>query len=179
MKRSPMKRSVQMASGGSELRRSAMPAGAGVLRRSSELGRTGGLRRAAFDRSPIELGDDAASEVKKAPAQYRRMKSKGPKMTPIRKSAKGELCTLQIPGICRNRTDTTVWCHSNRLADGKGLGLKAHDEAGCYGCVDCHTFLDGGWAARPEWSFEDVQQYFEVARARSRTRLVSKGLIAA
>jgi hypothetical protein len=106
------------------------------------------------------------------------LKAKPPKMTPIRRSARGENCTLRFPGICRNNTDTTVWCHSNQLADGKGIGLKANDEAGCYGCFDCHSFLDGGWAAFTEWTWEMVQQFFEVARARSRVLLQRKGLIA-
>lgn len=160
MKRSQMKRSTRMASGGSSWRRKATPAADVEL-----------------EQEQGEAANDA-EVTKKLPAPYRRMKTKGPTMTPIRRSAKGEQCTLQIPGVCRNRTDTTVWCHSNRLADGKGTGFKAPDEAGCYGCFDCHSFLDGGWARFPEWSYEDVQQYFEAARKVSRIILLRKGLIA-
>ena len=68
-------------------------------------------------------------------------KSTRPKMTPIRKSARGKECTLRFPDICNRNPETTAWCHSNRLADGKGMGLKARDEEGCYGCSDCHALL--------------------------------------
>jgi len=172
LKRSPMKRSTPLA------------VGKGALRRSTEWARSSELKRTPFQRAPARPDDDQGDEsdsrgaATKAPKVYVRPKTKGPKMTPIRRSAKGEQCTLRIPGICRNRTDTTVWCHSNRLTDGKGMSLKANDEAGCYGCFDCHSFLDGGWARYPEWSYDVVQQYFEVARARSLVLLRQKGLVA-
>ena len=71
------------------------------------------------------------------------LRNRGPRMTPIRRSAKGEACTLMIPGVCTGDTTTTVLCHSNRLADGKGLGMKAPDTEACYGCSACHDVLDG------------------------------------
>jgi len=135
-----------------------MSSGGGILKRSA-MPRAGGL----------------ASKLSRPILR----RSKGPKMTPIRRSAQGEDCTLRFPGICRNRTDTTVWAHSNQLADGKGMGLKANDEAGCYACFECHSFLDGGWAALKEWTWDMVQRFFKVARERSRARLQHKGLVAA
>lgn len=113
--------------------------------------------------------------VSKLPAALRKQPGR-PKMTPIRRSARGEGCTLQFPG-CRNDTATTVWCHSNRAADGKGMGLKARDEEGCYGCWFCHALLDGGWTSRPNLTHELVQQQFQIARDRSRAILQQKGLI--
>jgi hypothetical protein len=106
------------------------------------------------------------------------MKSKGPKMTPIRASAKGQECTLRFPGICNRNPDTTVWCHSNRLVDGKGMGLKAPDEVGCYGCYACHAWLDGGYAASGT-SREFVDARFDAAREESREILREKGLLPA
>lgn len=111
----------------------------------------------------------------KSPARKSKMKAGRPKMTPIRKSAKGEDCTLRFPGICRNRTETTVWCHSNRYQDGKGGGLKARDEEGCYGCFECHTFLDGGYAGH--MPREVVDKFFDLARAESQKILKRKGLM--
>ncbi len=33
--------------------------------------------------------------------------------------------------------------HSNRNQDGKGRGLKSHDEKGAIVCNDCHNLIDG------------------------------------
>ena len=57
------------------------------------------------------------------------MRSRLPKVSPqeaaIRASARGEDCTLRIPMVCNRDRTTTVYCHSNRLEHGKGMGLKA------------------------------------------------------
>lgn len=130
----------------------------------------------AMTRSPMARG---ASVLTRSPLARGSvpMKSHRPKTTKIRRSARAEDCTLLFLG-CINDTETTVWCHSNRLADGKGLGLKADDEAGCYGCGHCHAYLDGGWAADPNMTYEQVQDRFEQARAKSRMTLQRKGLVA-
>jgi hypothetical protein len=122
----------------------------------------------------------AATQAKaraRTPKARKPMKSTRPKMTPIRKSARGQECTLRFPGICNRNPETTAWCHSNRLADGKGLGLKAPDEQGCYGCSDCHAWLDGGYAASGRVLREVVDARFDAARAESRQILKSKGLL--
>lgn len=105
------------------------------------------------------------------------LKTRRAKPTKIRLSAREEDCTLRF-WFCRNERDTVVWCHSNRLADGKGTGLKASDEAGCYGCALCHAYLDWGWAADPAMTYELVQEQFERARLESRAKLQHKGLVA-
>jgi hypothetical protein len=33
--------------------------------------------------------------------------------------------------------------HSNRIQDGKGRGLKSHDDKGAIVCNDCHNLIDG------------------------------------
>jgi hypothetical protein len=113
------------------------------------------LRRSAFKSEPkprkprkelIELPDGALKKmmmqlagIKVAkPMNRTRMKTRSPKMTAIRKSAKGKDCTFRIVGVCNWNPETTVWCHSNESVDGKGAGLKARDEEGAYGsCVPC------------------------------------------
>jgi hypothetical protein len=105
----------------------------------------------------------------------KRLKSSRPKMTPIRASAHMQECTLRFPGICNRDPETTVWCHSNRLEDGKGMSLKAPDEEGCYGCSDCHAWLDGGYAGHVPREAIDAQ--FDAARAASREILRAKGLL--
>jgi hypothetical protein len=121
------------------------------------------MKKTAMPRTPFK------------PAPERKpMKSRGPRMTPIRKSAKGEECTLRFP-CCRGDSSTVVWCHSNAYQDGKGAGLKARDEEGCYGCHACHTFLDGGYAGHMHRSL--VDKYFDLARTESQKILKKKGLI--
>jgi len=70
-------------------------------------------------------------------------------MTPIRRAAKGQDCTIRLPMVCNFNPETTVLCHSNKLADGKGLGIKAPDTRAAFGCSACHDVLDGR-APRPE-----------------------------
>jgi len=127
--------------------------------------RSAPMTRTAFVSKPAASGK---------PAPRSKLKSKGPKMTPIRKSAKGEECTLRFP-CCNGRTDTTVWCHSNHSVDGKGAGLKARDVEGAYGCFACHTFLDGGYAGHMPRSL--VDKYFDLARTESQAILKRKGLM--
>lgn len=105
------------------------------------------------------------------------MKSRGPKMTPIRRAARGQECTLQLLGICNGRSETVVLCHSNRLADGKGMGLKAPDTAACFGCSACHDVLDGR-VPRPSWMTQyDVDAAFDYAVQRTHAILRTKGLM--
>jgi hypothetical protein len=59
-------------------------------------------------------------------------------------SARGQNCTLRIPGVCNGNPDTTVAAHSNQLVHGKGLGLKAHDCFIAWSCSSCHIEIDQG-----------------------------------
>lgn len=99
------------------------------------------MKRTELKRTPFK---------KVAPARKSTMKSKGPRMTPIRKAARGQDCTMRIPGVCNWNPETTVLCHSNELSDGKGMGLKAPDTEAAFACCNCHDVLDGR-APRPKW----------------------------
>ena len=57
----------------------------------------------------------------------------------IRKAANGEDCT-----VCGRNDGTTVFCHLNEGWAGKGMGQKADDIAGFFGCHSCHVRYDGG-----------------------------------
>lgn len=138
-----------------------------MLKRSAFKPSTVALKRSGFLRCfKKELG--AVSKIKRA------MKSKGPKMTPIRASARGEQCTLRF-AVCNFDPATTVWAHSNRAEDGKGMGIKARDEEGCYACMACHSWLDGGYAGK--MLRDQVDGYFDLARAESQAILRRKGLM--
>jgi len=106
------------------------------------------------------------------------MKKSRAKSTPARRAARGRDCTLMIPGVCNRDPATTVLCHSNRLADGKGMGLKAPDSAACFGCSDCHDVLDGrrplpGWLTR-----EQLEDTFDRATAITQEQLKQEGITA-
>jgi hypothetical protein len=133
------------------------------------LSRSTGLKRTSIARMERKEAD-AVRKIRKV------MKSSRQKMTPIRASARGQDCTLQIPGVCNRNSETVVWCHSNRAEDGKGMGLKARDEEGCYGCSACHSFLDGGYA-NAGWDRHALDSCFNRARALSREILRQKGLL--
>lgn len=74
----------------------------------------------------------------------------------LRKSARGEECTLQIPGVCNGNPETTVLCHLDVLSE-SGMGFKCSDLSAAYGCSDCHDAVDGrvlvkGFAPEDFWS---------------------------
>ncbi len=106
------------------------------------------------------------------------MKKSRAKSTPARRAARGRECTLVLPGVCNRDPATTVLCHSNRLADGKGMALKAPDSAACFGCSDCHDVLDGrrplpGWMTR-----EQLEDTFDRATAITQEQLKQEGITA-
>lgn len=105
------------------------------------------------------------------------MKSSRPKMTPIRKAARGQECTLQLLGVCNGDRDTVVLCHSNSLAHGKGMGLKAPDEKACFGCSACHDVLDGRRPRPDGMSKADVDAAFDYAVERTHAVLRQEGLM--
>jgi len=97
-----------------------------------------------------------------------------------RDSARGEMCTLQISGICCGGTDTTVLAH---LPDeSHGMAKKSDDISSCYACASCHDAADSrkagiwpndAWAdfvANREW-------YFRRAMVRTWRRMIENGVI--
>lgn len=143
------------------MRRTPMKPGKGFTRKAPIA--TAGLLRVA------------AVQKKTAPAKRAKLKSKGPRMTPIRKAARGQDCTMRFP-VCNGDRDTVVWAHSNNYRDGKCAGKKARDKEGCFACHKCHSFYDGGYA-NSGWTREAVEQFFDQARAESRPILEVMGLI--
>lgn len=111
------------------------------------------------------------------PMKRSRMKASRPKSTPIRQSARGEECTIRLPMVCNYDPATTVLCHSNELADGKGMGLKAPDTEAAYGCSACHDVVDGR-QPRPEGLTRELMlALFREAIAQTNRILKRKGLM--
>ena len=59
----------------------------------------------------------------------------------LRDSAKGQACTLQIPGICNHNNETTVLAHVS--CGDKGMATKPSDLSACFACSCCHDAIDG------------------------------------
>jgi hypothetical protein len=75
-----------------------------------------------------------------------------PKMTPARANARGQDCTLRLPG-CQNDTATVVLCHLRQFSGG-GLGCKPPDVEAVFACSHCHDVLDGRKNLIPELRYE-------------------------
>ena len=68
-----------------------------------------------------------------------------------------------------------VACHSNRLRDGKGMGLKAHDVP-AFLCSDCHRIVDEDGSRSIQ---EREQMFFEAAFHTWTWLLISGHLVVA
>jgi len=154
--------------------------------RSAPIARTGTLRRSALVRkTPMKRASAApaagAGLLRVASVQLKAckpMKQSRARSTPARRAARDRDCTLMIPGVCNRNPATTVLCHSNRLADGKGMGLKAPDTAACFGCSDCHDVLDGR-RPLPSWmTREQLDDAFDRAMTITQEQLKLEGLVA-
>ncbi len=60
----------------------------------------------------------------------------------LRDSARGQDCTLRLPGICNFDSATTVLAHY-RMAGTCGIGVKPIDLHGAWACSSCHDACDG------------------------------------
>ena len=96
-------------------------------------------------------------------------------MSKITESARGQECQIRLPGICSGNPETVVWCHANGLASGRGIGLKANDLTGAYGCDACHDVYDR--RVKTDLSYEYVQVCFYEGHMRSLRILIEKGLV--
>ena len=93
------------------------------------------------------------------------------KQTKITKSAKGEECQIRLPGICNFNPETTVFCH----VGGAGMGRKANDMHGAYGCSSCHDVLDRRVPC--DYDSVELQVYHYDGMVRTQLILLEKGLI--
>lgn len=59
----------------------------------------------------------------------------------LRQQARGRPCMIRVPHVCNGNPETTVLCHL-RMAGISGMGLKANDFLGAWGCSACHRYVD-------------------------------------
>lgn len=94
----------------------------------------------------------------------------------IRDSARGEDCTVRIPGICTGNPEHTIWSHAPLGAAGKGRGLKAIDLAGAYCCTACDAAIDGQRPLPAGYDRAQALLDWMFGHLRSLVRLKQKGL---
>lgn len=58
------------------------------------------------------------------------------------KLARGQDCTVRIPGICCHNPETVVLAHY-RMAGLAGVGMKPSPLVGAWACASCHNEIDG------------------------------------
>lgn len=82
----------------------------------------------------------------------------------LRDSARGQSCTLRLPGVCNFDPETTVLAH---LPCGqKGMGMKGPDMIAVFACSACHDRLDARTSAAPAVTGADM------LRALAETQLI-------
>lgn len=91
----------------------------------------------------------------------------------ITNSAQGESCTLNIAGVCYNNPETVVFCHFPD--ESHGMGIKADDISGGYGCHHCHDIIDG----RTPYIFKPGEKEWYMRRSQTRTlrKMLETGVI--
>jgi len=88
-------------------------------------------------------------------------------------SARGEQCTVEVPGACNYDPDTVVFCHHN---DGTGASNKLTGPlTGGYGCSGCHDVIDNRVAH--DWPLEDIEFFKRRSMIRTLNRLLDRGLV--
>lgn len=96
-------------------------------------------------------------------------------MSKITESAKGESCTVRLPGVCNHNNDTVVFAHINSVRLGHGIGIKNKDIHGAYACSSCHDWIDGRVKSHQDPNVIKLAHYEGVLETQ--LRLIEKGLI--
>ena len=91
-------------------------------------------------------------------------------MSKIRKSARGEDCSLRLVPCSSN--ETTILAHIGR---NRGMAIKCADYFAVYACSNCHDVIDG----RVNAGFSKTELQAEKLRALEETqgKLIDKGLL--
>ena len=146
------------------VRKTPMPRGK-ALGRVPQMGRADGAKAAL---------DVMARPKRKAP-----MRASRPAMTPLRKSAQDEGCTIQKAGVCLYDPKTVVLAHLRWLGDCGG-SLKPMDLQAVYACSECNRWTDSPSVSEThDRAAYEAERNFYCLRALVRTwiRMIAKGLI--
>ena len=95
-------------------------------------------------------------------------------LTKIQESARGEDCTLRVPGVCSRDPSTVVLCHAPYPGR---FGSRKDDWWAAYGCADCHDALDGrDWASMDNYMYNSAG-FWMPAIHETQSKLIDKGLM--
>ena len=92
------------------------------------------------------------------------------KSNKLRKSARGQDCTLRIPGVCSHDPEQTVLCHVSTKRTSAMAG-KNHDNFSFEACAPCHA-----WQEKHKGEPECAQYVLE-AMDETNDRRIREGLI--
>lgn len=132
------------------------------------------MKRSALERkSPMKPGTKpllARAPMVRGQARMRTSKPKADKPKRAARNAgpdylamcRGQPCYLLVPGVAAHPIDTVVPAHSNSLARGKGMGMKAPDIFTVPGCMECHSAIDSG----KDLAKEERREIWEAAYIR-------------
>ena len=89
------------------------------------------------------------------------------------KSARGQACTIRIPGVCKVApdNDTTVPCHLG----GAGMALKHASIHLAYGCDKCHSAVDG--KLETVWSKLQLDKWHLDGVIRTQILMIQNGVL--
>lgn len=93
-------------------------------------------------------------------------------MTALRKSARGEACTVMLPG-CSYGGDTVVLAHIRRPWNA-GTGMKPRDDEAVYACQHCHDEIDRRTRRFPR---DAIDSYVLDALMKTHRRMREKGVM--
>lgn len=124
----------------------------------------------------IRRVDDQAAGPAVADRPRPAQKTMDRKRQDIRDSARGEDCTVRIPGVCTFDPEKTIWSHAPLGAAGKGRGIKALDLCGAYCCTACDAVVDGQAPMPAGMTRAMVLLDWFMGHMRSLVRLQQKGL---
>lgn len=109
-------------------------------------------RTALTRKTPMKRGTAVLKRapMKKAAKKPRRKQIGGDNDKAYSEACRGERCFLQVPGECLGAAGlpTVVPAHSNQIAHGKGMGIKALNKFTVPACMSCHSWLDQSGAPR-------------------------------
>lgn len=78
----------------------------------------------------------------------------------LQRSARGQMCQMNVVACCNFNPETTVLVHLQ--FEGGKMGSKADDTSACYGCSACNNAIDSYLVAGEE-------RWFLMGRALART----------
>lgn len=93
----------------------------------------------------------------------------------ILRHARGQACSMQLPGICSGNPETTVFAHLNGF--GKGMGIKTHDVLGFFSCDQCHQYYDVGHGTKPQMSNDYLLEAVLSAVCKTWVKLIADGVV--